>query len=73
MADVYVLLVKRGNGEIGGVFNTLADAVAYIGTRPLANCDIIKETVDINVGSNINGQLQAGPVAKVVKTLHRNS
>ncbi len=73
MADVYVLLVRRGSGEIGGVFNTITDIVAYIGSRPLANCDIIKETIDANVGANLNGQLIAGPVPKIVKTLHRNS
>lgn len=50
MADVWVVFVHMGKGMIGGVFNTITDAQAYIGERPSCACEVQKHTVDVNIG-----------------------
>jgi hypothetical protein len=76
MADVYIVFLAKGGGEIGGVFSTLALATSYATVnRPPCNWTIVQRSVDDAPTATLTGQyLSTGPAASgVVKQGHRNS
>ena len=56
MADYYVVCLHKGLGVIGGAFTLLADAAAFVGTKPNCGYEIQRVTVDAAVGQVIAQQ-----------------
>jgi hypothetical protein len=57
MADYYIVLAHKGEGWIGGLFTSLADATAYVSTTPKWATEIMKVTLDSHVGQSMNVHL----------------
>jgi len=76
MADVFVVLLAKGGGEVGPAFSTFALANTFVTTlRPPCNYSIVQRTIDDAVGSNlvVNYLLPSSGTTGVVKQGHRNS
>jgi hypothetical protein len=74
MADVFIVFLSKGGGEIGGAFSTFALAQTYATVnRPPCNYAIIQRTIDDAPTATMTGQyLTTSPIG-VVKQGHRNS
>ncbi len=53
MADVWVVIIHKGSGLLGGVFSTIDNARSFIGTIPGAAFDVVFHTVDSNIGQEM--------------------
>jgi hypothetical protein len=74
MADVFIVFLSKGGGEIGGAFSTFAGAQSYAtAMRAPCNYAIIQRTIDEAPTATMAGQyLTTSPIG-VVKQGHRNS
>jgi hypothetical protein len=74
MADVFIVLLSKGGGEIGGAFSTFAAAQTYATVnRSPCNYSIVQRTIDEAPTATLTGQyLTTAPVG-VIKQGHRNS
>lgn len=61
MSDVYVVLLKRGPGEVSAVFSTAALALDYINNSPPCNMQVSCCTVDSLVGRVIDDPVMSAP------------
>lgn len=73
MADVFMVLLAKGGGEISAAFSTFALANSYVtAVRPPCNYQIVQKTIDDAVGSSILTGYVAPLSSGVVKQGHRN-
>jgi hypothetical protein len=73
MADVWVVLLVQGSGNIANVYSTPAAALAYVtAVRPPCNYSIIQKTIDDPAGTMNIGQGYLTPPTGTVKQGHRN-
>lgn len=73
MADVFIVLLAKAGGEIGGVFSTLPLAQSYVQTRPPCNWSIVQRTIDDPPAPNLSADYFEPSHPGVVKQGHRNS
>jgi hypothetical protein len=62
---VYVVVIHRGSGEVGGVFHTIQAASDYVTTRPPCNYTISAHVVAAPPHDTLLDQYLSGKVAGV--------
>jgi hypothetical protein len=62
---VYVVVIHRGSGEVGGVFHTIQAASDYVTTRPPCNYTISAHTLSEPAHETMLDQYISGRVAGV--------
>ena len=63
MAAYFTVVLHKGAGVIGGLFTTLADAAAFVGSKPNCGYEIQSVTVDAAVGQVIAQQGIGTPIS----------